>query len=771
VHKDCNAPNGGTDTKPLSAKVQEVTASSNFDLIMLRQTEKNKTGGTDNTPLGTKEPSASSNLNTIMLHQTEKSTPVEDVPEKTMSSLFNEIMNDPLKDFFGDRKFGPRAQTTGQQTSLDKLQLAERQAAIAAKEDHLEQKYGPAYQRKTPKIIQKPAVPVVPTLQIPPYPITLKELAHLCGKKVSLVLACTKRLGESDLSEASMLEPDLSEIIGLDYGFNVERLSQREFVRQSKGDKSAQQYPGRPPVICVMGHVDHGKTTLLDFLRKSNVAAQEDGGITQRLAAFTVTDTLGKGGQVTFLDTPGHAAFTKMRNSGAQVTDIVCLVIAADDGVSAQTKEVLKLVESFKLSLVVALSKIDRPGIDIEEAKERIQNQLLEHGIVCESYKGDVPVVPVSGITGQGIPELTEILALQSEVLDLRANPEGKAEALVLDATVDQKRGPIIDVVVTWGSLRPRDVVVVGTQSGAIRTLLGSDGKELQVAGPSTPARIIGLKNVPDAGEELIAVASEAEAQLRIKAVEARKPQMQNQDSTQGFAPEVQKQSRTSNSQTGEEASTGEAPRTVPIVVKADADGVLDALCQAVQGIKDEAIDIHIVYKGVGPVSKGDIDRLTVGGDKATIFCFNVKPDTPATKTLAQKEGIDIRRHTVIYHLIDDIKKYVSQFLPEQIVEEKLGSAEILQVFEMTGAKEGTVVAGCRIMDGKITAVDHYRIMRKGTELHSSQGLSSLKINNKTVDEVSKGMECGMLFDGFTDFKAGDEIEFFKTESRKRTLL
>jgi len=612
--------------------------------------------------------------------------------------------------------------------------------------------------------------PPVLKVQIPPNPMTVKELGRKCSKKISEILAKAADLGEHGLTEEDLLEPDISELLALEFGFEAERLSNRDVTRISAKEKASKQYPARPPVICVMGHVDHGKTTLLDYLRKANVAENEAGGITQKLAAFSVKGSLESSAKVTFLDTPGHAAFSKMRSSGAQVTDIVCLVIAADDGVSPQTEEVLNLVKKHKLNLVVAISKIDKPGVDLKEAKERIQNQLLERGFSCENYGGDTPVVGVSGITGEGIAELTELLSLQSEVLELQADPKGQPEALVLDAWVDRGLGVVADIVVTWGQLKPGDAIVVGKQSTKIRRIIGADGKNMKKAEPSTPARILGLKGLPAAGDEIIGTESEAEGR-RISSLRERQAvikEMMNAQLQSDPAPPQDADQDSDHLLVEVEPISG--PTIVPMIIKADADGVLDAVCKAIEAIGNEEVTPSIIYSAVGAVSKGDIDLAASTGIETPIFCFGVGIEGGPTKQEAKRQGINIYRHKVIYHLIDDVKEKLSEYLPTIRIEETLGSAEVLQMFELSGTSKGKSIAGCRVKEGMLVASEHYRILRGGKEIFSTNTLASLKHHKEKVSEAKKGTECGLLFDDFTNIKPGDQIECFKVEEKAKLL-
>jgi len=500
----------------------------------------------------------------------------------------------------------------------------------------------------------------------------------------------------------------------------------------------------RAPVVTVMGHVDHGKTSLLDYIRRAKVAAGEAGGITQHIGAYHVTTPRGV---ISFLDTPGHEAFTAMRARGAQATDIVILVVAADDGVMPQTREAIKHAKAAKVPIVVAMNKIDKP----EANPERVRSELVAEEVVPEEFGGESPFVPVSAKTGQGVDALLEQVLLQAEVLELRSPVDAMAKGLVIEAQLDKGRGPVATVLVQSGTLKTGDVVLAGQTSGRVRAMLDENGKTIKTAGPSIPVEIQGLTEVPQAGDEFMVLADERRAR---EIATYRAGKFRN--------TKLAKQQAAKLENMFADMAAGEV-KTLPIIVKADVQGSQEALAQSLLKLSNEEVKVQLVYAGVGGISESDINLAIAS--KAVIIGFNTRADAGARK-LAEGNGVDIRYYNIIYDAVDELKAAMSGMLAPERKEEVIGTAEIRQVFKVS--KIGSI-AGCMVTSGFVRRSASLRLLRDNVVIYTGD-LDSLKRFKDDVREVKEGFECGLNIRGYNDIVEGDQLEFFEIKEIARTL-
>jgi len=491
----------------------------------------------------------------------------------------------------------------------------------------------------------------------------------------------------------------------------------------------------RPPVVTVMGHVDHGKTSLLDTIRKTRVAAGEAGGITQHIGAYQV-EVNGK--KITFLDTPGHEAFTAMRARGAQVTDIAVIVVAADDGVMPQTLEAIDHARAAKVPIIVALNKMDKPGAN----PDHVKTQLADAGVVIEEYGGDVVCVPVSARKNTGIDALLEMILLVADVQDLKANPQSKALGTIIESRLDKSRGVSATVLVEQGTLKIGDIVVVGAILGRVRAMFDDKGKPIKKAGPSTPVEILGLPEVPRAGDRLEEMADEKSA----RTLASQRALQQKVETTAGTRA-ISLDSLSSEIQAGK-------AKELNLLIKADVQGSLEAIKQTLERLGEETVKVRILHDGVGNISETDVHLSSAS--KAVIIGFNVKVDSAAQR-LAQNEGVDIRSYDVIYKLGDDIEAALKGMLEPTYREQVDGHAEVLQLFKVG---KTTVIAGCRVSDGKLTRSAQARVLRNGKVVLSGQ-IASLRRGKDDAREVASGFECGVTIEDFNQFEVGDVIEAF----------
>jgi translation initiation factor IF-2 len=488
----------------------------------------------------------------------------------------------------------------------------------------------------------------------------------------------------------------------------------------------------RPPVITVMGHVDHGKTSLLDAIRNTRVAAGEAGGITQHIGAYQVEVN---GRKITFLDTPGHEAFTAMRARGAQVTDIAVIVVAADDGVMPQTKEAIEHARAAKVPIVVAINKIDKPGANPDLVKQ----QLADNDVVIEEYGGEVIAVPVSAKKGTGISELLEMLLLVADIQDLRTNPNGPAHGVIIEARMEKSSGSTATALVQEGTLKLGDTIVVGTIFGKVRAMFDDTGKRIKKAGPATPVSILGLPEVPTAGDRFEVVADDKAARNQVE-----KRRTQDLAAAQGNV----------TLDTLYTAMREGKVKELNLLVKSDVQGSAEAIKHALSQIGDENLKVRLIRDGIGDVSETDVDLAAAS--TAIIIAFNVKVDGPAQRMAAIK-GVDIRTYNVIYKLVDDIDAALKGLLEPVYKEQVDGHAEVLQIFK---AGKTTIIGGCRVTDGKITRSSHVRVQRGGKTVWTG-GLASLRRGKDDVREVLQGFECGIVLDGFNEMEMGDIIESY----------
>ncbi|MGC4086419.1 MAG: translation initiation factor IF-2 [Polyangiaceae bacterium] len=581
--------------------------------------------------------------------------------------------------------------------------------------------------------------------------INLQRLSAEMGVKATEVLMKLMRLGTTGVNINSTLDADTAKIVASEFGWEVEDVAVSEAdqlvaAQRIEGESEADEKVHRPPVVTVMGHVDHGKTSLLDQIRKASVAAGEAGGITQHIGAYSVPTAHGP---VTFLDTPGHEAFTAMRARGAQATDIVILVVAADDGVMPQTREAVNHAKAAKVPIVVAVNKIDKPGAD----PDRVKRQVSELGLVPEEWGGDTLFCNVSAHTREGIDNLLEQLALQSEVLELRANPNKAATGIVIEAELDRGRGPVATILVTDGTLNRGDVILAGGAYGKVRAMLDSSGNQVTSAGPSTPVAVIGLSDVPSAGDPVHMVRDAKKAQ---EIAESRKTKEKR-----SLAPSTG--ARAMSLEDLAKALAENDQLELKLIIKADVQGSVEAVSDALVRLSTEKVKVGVVHAAAGAITEGDVNLAVAAG--AIIIGFNVRPAGKAA-ALAQKENIQIRQYSIIYNVVDEVKAAMEGLLAPTIVEKNIGKAEIRQVFRVSKAGN---VAGCMVTEGVVRRSSNIRLLRAGEMIWSGK-LSSLKRFKDDAREVKEGFDCGMAFEGFSDFKELDVVEAYDTEEVRQTL-
>ncbi|GLR67748.1 translation initiation factor IF-2 [Acidocella aquatica] len=574
-----------------------------------------------------------------------------------------------------------------------------------------------------------------------PETITVQELANRMAARGNEVVRALMKMGVM-ANITQVIDADTAELVVAEFGHKARRVSDAdvEVGLEGEEDTDTELLP-RPPVVTIMGHVDHGKTSLLDALRHTDVAASEAGGITQHIGAYTVK--LPSGAQITFLDTPGHEAFTAMRARGAGVTDIVVLVVAADDGVMPQTIEAIKHAKAAQVPIIVAVNKIDRPGADAN----RVRQELLQHEIVVEEMGGETQDVEVSALKKLGLDKLEEAILLQAEVLELRANPDRSAEGAVIESRLDRGRGPVATVLVQKGTLHAGDIVVAGAQWGRVRAMQDDKGKAVKEAGPSTPVEILGLSAAPVAGEPFVVVESDVRAR---EIVEYRQQKLRERSAASATAARGTMEEMLARIQAG-------AQKEVALVVKADVQGSAEAISVVVTKVGNEEVRVRVIYSGVGQITESDV-QLAKASD-AIVVGFNVRANTQA-RELAHRDGVDIRYYSIIYEVADDIEKLVKGKLAPVHREKFLGYAEIRQVFNIT--KTGKV-AGCYVTEGVVKRGCGVRLLRDNVVIHQGD-LSQLKRFKDDVKEVARGYECGLSFAGFQDLREGDVVECYETE-------
>jgi len=591
----------------------------------------------------------------------------------------------------------------------------------------------------------QPAEPVVRDIAVPET-ITVGELAHRMSVKAVEVIKVLMKLG-SMATINQVLDQETAMIVVQDMGHTAKaaKLDDPEAYLVEDAVVVPANAVARPPVVTVMGHVDHGKTSLLDYIRTTKVAAGEAGGITQHIGAYHVQTPRGV---ITFLDTPGHEAFTAMRARGAKVTDIVVLVVAADDGAMPQTIEAIAHAKAADVPLVVAINKIDKH----EANPERVKNDLLQHGVVPEDLGGDSPVVPVSAKTGAGIDTLLEQILLQAEVLELKAPVDAPAKGVVIEARLDKGRGPVATLLVQSGTLKRGDVVVVGAVYGKVRAMLDENGKPVQSAGPSIPVEIQGLSEVPRAGEEMVVLADEKKARevalfrqgkyREVKLSKQRAANLENMFSNMGEAG---------------------GKKTLALLIKSDVQGSQEALAHALTRLATEEVKVSVVHAGVGGITESDVNLALASG--AVIIGFNARADATARK-LIESSGVDVRYYNVIYDAVEEVKAALSGMLAPERKESIIGLVEVRQVFRIS--KIGTV-AGCYVQEGLVKRSAQVRVLRDSVVIHTGE-IDSLKRFKDDVREVKAGFECGMSLKSFQELKEGDQFEVFEILEVARTL-
>ncbi len=575
--------------------------------------------------------------------------------------------------------------------------------------------------------------------------ISANELANLMDVPVSEIIMKCLELGLV-VTINQRLDLDTITLIAEEYGFKVEEQFATEFVAEEEEEEEVNEEDlvPRAPIVTIMGHVDHGKTSLLDYLRKSNITASEAGGITQHIGAYEVVYNDKK---ITFLDTPGHEAFTAMRARGAQVTDIVILVIAADDAVMPQTDEAIDHAKAAGVNIVIAINKIDKPGAN----PERIKQQLAERNILVEDWGGTYQCAEISAKTGQGIPELLEKVLLEAEMLDLKANPKRRAVGVVIESRLDKGKGPIATVLVRDGTLHVGEHFVAGHHYGRVRALLNERNEKVKEAGPSQPIVVLGFEGVPQAGDRFVVMSDEKAArELALKRQQLKREQ------------EVKQVKMLTLQQISERIAQGEV-HDLPVIIKADVDGSAEAIADALINLNTDEVKVNVVRKAVGPITESDVLLASASG--AVIIGFNVRANLKA-KELAEKENVDIRTYRVIYDAIDDIKMAMEGMLKPSVEEKVIGQAEVRETFKIS--RIGTV-AGCYVINGKIPRNARVRVVRDDVEIYSGK-IASLKRFKEDVREVASGFECGIQIENFNDLKVGDVIEAFELVEVKRKL-
>jgi translation initiation factor IF-2 len=620
----------------------------------------------------------------------------------------------------------------------------------ALRADEVRERSVASFRRRTQRLkghaTNEPKEKLVREVTIPEA-ITIQELANRMSERGVDVIRLLMKQGQMATINDT-IDADTAQLIAEEMGHTVRRVSEADVEEGlfDVADDPAQLQP-RAPVVTVMGHVDHGKTSLLDAIRSAEVAAGEAGGITQHIGAYQVAAP--SGAKVTFIDTPGHAAFTAMRARGAKVTDIVVLVVAADDGVMPQTIEAINHAKAAKVPIIVAINKMDKPDAN----PQRVRTDLLQHEVQVESMGGEVVDVEVSAIKKQNIDKLLEMIGLQAEILDLKANSDRPAEGTVIEAKLDRGRGPVATVLVQRGTLKPGDIVVAGAEWGRVRALVSDTGETAQSAGPSTPVEVLGFSGTPDAGDRLAVVANEARARevTDYRARQKREKMAARATGMRGSLEQMMAQAKTSGR------------KEFPLVVKADVQGSVEAIIGALDKLATEEVAARVLHSGVGGISESDVTLAEASG--VPIIAFNVRANKEAREA-AERAGIEIRYYNIIYDLVDDVKKAMSGLLAPTLRETMLGNAQILEVFKVS--KVGNV-AGCRVTDGTVERGANVRLIRDNVVVHEGK-LSQLKRFKDDVREVGAGMECGMAFENYQDMRQGDVIECYRVETIQRSL-
>jgi len=632
---------------------------------------------------------------------------------------------------------GEERRVRGRLTITNALDEEQRQRSLASlkrrQERQKKQITGPQAQAKIQREVIVPEV------------ITIQELANRMAERAVDVIKFLMRDGEMR-KITDVIDADTAQLIAEEFGHTVRRVSEADVEEGFIGEEDhAEDLQPRAPIVTIMGHVDHGKTSLLDAIRTTNVVSQEAGGITQHIGAYQVVTPLGH--KVTFIDTPGHEAFTAMRQRGAQVTDIVVLVVAADDGVKPQTIEAINHAKAAGVPMIVAINKIDKQGAD----PQRVRTELLSHEIVVETLGGDTLEVEVSALKKIGLDRLLEAIALQAEVLELNANPERAAEGVIVEAKLERGRGPVGTALIQRGTLHLGDLVVAGSTYGRVRAMINELGEHVTTAGPSVPVEVLGFDSAPEAGDQFAVVENEARAR---EITDYRQRERRKRLAVAGQRGSLE-QMMTNLKSAGVKEFT--------LLVKGDVQGSVEAIVSALDKLGTDEVRARIVHAGVGGITESDVGLAATSG--AVILGFNVRANSQAREA-AERDGVEIRYYAVIYDLVDEVKQAMSGLLAPTRRETFLGNAEILEVFAIS--KVGKV-AGCRVTEGKVERGAQVRLIRDNVVVHEGK-LSTLKRFKDEVREVVAGQECGMAFEGYQDMRQGDVIECFEVEHVQRTL-
>ncbi len=634
---------------------------------------------------------------------------------------------------------GDERRVRGKLTITNALDDSQRQRSLASlrrRQERQKKQLSEQLESQT-KIAREVTVPEV---------ITIQELANRMAERAVDVIKFMMKQGEMHKIN-DVIDADTAEIIAEEFGHTVKRVSEADVEEGFIGDDdSAEDLAPRAPIVTIMGHVDHGKTSLLDAIRDQNVVAGEAGGITQHIGAYQVETE--DGHKITFIDTPGHEAFTAMRARGAKVTDIVILVVAGDDGVMPQTVEAINHAKAGDVPIIVAINKMDKPDVDAS----RVRIEFLQHDLVLESQGGDVLEVEVSATEKMNLDKLLEAINLQAEVMELKANPNRPAEGVVIEAKLETGRGPVGTVLVQRGTLSIGDIVVAGMSWGKVRALINDKGEQIAEALPGVPAEVLGFGSAPEAGDLIAVVESEAKArEITDYRIRKRRDLQSAGTGSRGSLEHMMSQLKESGIQ------------EFPLVIKGDVQGSVEAITAALENLGNDEVSARILYAGVGAITESDVGLAAASG--AAIVGFNVRANQQA-RAAAERDGIEIRYYAVIYNLVDDIKQAMSGMLSPAIKEELLGNAEILEIFNIS--KVGKV-AGCRVTDGRVERGANVRLIRDNVVIHEGK-LSTLKRFKDEVGTVQTGQECGMAFEKYQDMRQGDVIECFLVEEIERTL-
>ncbi|HAI53040.1 MAG: translation initiation factor IF-2 [Limnochordia bacterium] len=572
--------------------------------------------------------------------------------------------------------------------------------------------------------------------------VAVNELAQKIGVPGTEVVKQLMKIGVM-ASLTQSVDYDTAALVAERFG--VETEPERDLAEEvfAPVEQDPARLAPRPPVVTIMGHVDHGKTTLLDYIRKTKVTAQEAGGITQHIGAYQIEYN---GKLITFLDTPGHEAFTAIRARGARVTDIAVLVVAANDGVMPQTVEAINHAKAAGVPIIVAINKMDLPAAN----PDRVKQELTEHGLVVEEWGGDTIAVPISALRGDGVEELLEMILLVAEMEDVKADPDCPARGTVIDAKLDRGRGPVATVLISQGTLRVGDSFVVGNYCGRVRALIDDRGQQIKEAKPSTPVEVLGISDVPQAGDSFVVVTDEQTAR-QVAEIQQEKQRER----------ELSKTSRVTLDDLYRRIQEG-AVKELNLIIKADVQGSAEAVRSSLEKLSTEEVRVNVIHQAVGAISESDV--LLASASNAVIIGFNVRPEPNARKA-AERDGVDIRTYRVIYNLLDDVKAAMEGLLEPEFKEEIVGRAEVRQTFKVPGG----VVAGCYVLDGKITRAAQVRVLRDNVIVHEGK-IASLRRFKDDVREVTHGYECGIGVERFNDIKEGDVLEAFQMVKVERSL-